>query len=71
VSVLQRRYQRLVAAAMSLVMTALPVTALAAGVKPAADLTDAVAQSIVAQESFLPESIPSRKSEHHQAIRLT
>ena len=52
---MQRRYQRLVAAAMSLVMTAVPVTALAAGVKPAADLTDAVAQSIVAQESFLPE----------------
>ena len=40
---------------MSLVMTALPVTALAAGVKPAADLNDAVAQSIEAQQSFRPE----------------
>lgn len=52
---MQRRYQRLVAAAMSLVMTAVPVTALAAGVKPAGDLTDAVAEAILSQEPVLQE----------------
>lgn len=55
VNVLQRRYQRLMAAAMSLVMTAAPVTALAAGTKSAGDLSDAVAEAILSQESFLPE----------------
>ncbi|MBQ4578429.1 MAG: cell wall hydrolase [Clostridia bacterium] len=48
---MQRRYQRLVAAAMSFVMTALPVTALAAGPKPESDLTDAVAQAILTMEA--------------------
>ncbi len=55
---MQRRYQRLMAAAMSLVMTAVPVTALAAGVKPESDLTDAVAQAILTQEvPVLEESL--------------
>ena len=52
---MQRRYQRLVAAAMSFVMTAVPVTGLAAGVKPESDLTDAVAQAILTQEVSVPE----------------
>lgn len=43
---------------MSLVMTAVPVTALAAGAKPAGDLTDAVAEAILSQEQFLPEESP-------------
>ena len=36
-------------------MTAVPVTALAAGVQPASDLTDEVAEAILSQEAFLPE----------------
>ena len=36
---LTRRYQRMLAAVMSLVMTAMPVTAMAAGTAPEEDLT--------------------------------
>ena len=52
---MQRRYQRLIAAAMSIVMTAVPVTALAAGSKPECDLTDAVAEAILTAEASVQE----------------
>ena len=55
---LTRRYQRMLAAVMSLVMTAMPVTAMAAGTAPEEDLTFDVQFAILTmEESALQESL--------------
>jgi len=55
---LTRRYQQMLAAVMSLVMTAMPVTAMAAGTAPEEDLIQEVQQAIrAAEEGTLQESL--------------
>lgn len=55
---LTRRHQRMLAAAMSFVMTAMPVTAMAAGAASEEDLTQEVQQAILSlEEGQLQESL--------------